>query len=394
MTILQEETLAILARSDLFSDVSIDELTRIVATLEPVVLTAGSRVFSEGDAGDAVYIICTGTLRLEVDGMTLLERSPGQCVGEFALIDDKPRSATAIAIDEVSLLRWERSEFQRVLTSYPSVSSCVFKLLTTKLRENVRAEVELRLAQTRWQQDLARAREIQMGMLPPAEFDDPHTQLAGYCEPAHEVGGDFYDYLELGDGRMVLVICDVTGHGFYASLFVSMVKSALRTQVELRDRPDQLMRVIRQTLDLSLYQLLMSCCCVLIEPQHGRITYANAGHPPGLVYRTDGKLEALEPLDPILGALTHEESTFSTISLSWHPGDLLVLYTDGITEARDTDGNLLGWDFLHSQLRALPRNNAIEVRDGVLSGFERQRGLGAADDDVTLLVARACEHGG
>ena len=223
------DRLSFLRDTELLASVPESLVSEIDTRLEEVVLEAGEVLFDEGEEGDAVYIVVEGRLRLEADGMTLINRADGDCVGEYALIDEEPRSAAAIAETPVKLLRWERRDFQETLGQDPAVARGIFKMLTGKLREDVKSTVRLERERERWRQDLVRAREIQQGMLPAQRMLAETIELAGVCSQASEVGGDFYDYLCLDDDSVGLIIGDVTGHGFYAGLFVAMAKSRARS---------------------------------------------------------------------------------------------------------------------------------------------------------------------
>ena len=377
----------VLKASDLFHGVDDTAIAWLAEQFQPVHIAQDDVVFELGDSGDAVYVIVSGDIALEVQGVTLAVRSHHEFFGEFALIDDRPRSADAIARTSAHLLRWERANFQRCIREHPDVASGVFRLLTSKLRENIQQEVSLRLERERWRQDLERAREIQAGMLPAQDLLQEGLAVCGRCRPAEAVGGDFFDFFPGPDGSLGIVICDVTGHGFYAGLFVAMVKSALRNQAQRCREPKQMMDAARQALDLSLYKLLMSCCYVLIEPAQRRIRYANAGHPPPLLRRAvDATLERLEPIDPILGVFGADESPVTEMQVCWAPEDRLMLYTDGITEFKSSQGEFLGVDFLIQHLlrshHALPREtcDTILAEIDALSEDEKQR------DDVTLVL--------
>ena len=174
-------------------------IERIDARLAEVNLEAGEILFEEGDEGDAVYIVAQGRLRVESDGLLLLTRSDGDCIGEIALIDNEPRSADAVADTPVRLLRWERRDFQEMLGQDPVVARGIFTMLTGKLRQDVKSAVRLEREAERWRQDLARAREIQQGMLPGERLLTDRLELAGVCSQASEVGGDFYDFIEMGE---------------------------------------------------------------------------------------------------------------------------------------------------------------------------------------------------
>ncbi|MCP5151512.1 MAG: SpoIIE family protein phosphatase [Ectothiorhodospiraceae bacterium] len=384
--------LDIVSRCELFRDVPSGALAQIVDRLSPRRLGAGDLLFAQGDLGDAVYLVVHGTLSLEVDGVSLLYRQPGDCVGEFALIDDGPRSAGARALTDVELLRWERADFRACLERDPSLARGIFKLLTAKLREDVDTKVRMQLERERWQQDLARAREIQTGMLPGAPLLTPALEVAGMCRPAAEVGGDFYDYRELGDGRVAVVVADVTGHGFYSALFVAMAKSCLHASAASAGEPAAMMSALRGTLDLSIgRQLLMTCCYVVIDPVAGRLTYANAGHPfPYLQPAGRSMPQTLESLDPVLGALDDTgPDAFSVRSHRWGPGDLLVLYSDGLTEATDTRGEMFGTARLEAAIRGLAGDGAAAIRDGILRAVQHHARETSRRDDLTLVVACA-----
>jgi len=380
-----------LAKTELLSAVPRHLVTEIDRRLKEVAIAAGETLFEEGDVGDAVYIVVSGGLRLEVGDVTLLRRGPGDCVGEIALIDEGPRSAAAVAESDTRLLRWERHDFHKTLSKDPEVARGIFNMLTTKLREDVRGTVRLEREKERWRQDLLRAREIQQGMLPAGRLELDVLELAGVCSSASEVGGDFYDYLCADNGDVALIIGDVTGHGFYAGLFVAMAKSCLHTQARFSLDPREVMDAMRRTMDLSIQRrLLMSCCYVLFEPAAGRLHYANAGHPYPYVYRAaGGGVERLDALDPILGALDAGTGGYAERSIAWEPGDALVAYTDGITEARDAEGRMFDHHRLEECLVAHGEGSAEALLQGILGAVSRHAGERTPTDDLTLVVVKA-----
>ena len=386
------DRLDFLRTTELLASVPGPLVERIDSSLVDVYLEAGETLFEEGDEGDAVYIVVDGRLRVESDGLLLLTRSRGDCVGEIALIDNEPRSAAAVADTVVHLLRWERRDFQEMLTRDPEVARGIFKMLTGKLRQDVKSAVRLEREAERWRQDLARAREIQQGMLPGERLLTDNLELAGVCSQASEVGGDFYDYLLPGDGSVGLIIGDVTGHGFYAGLFVAMAKSCLHTQARQSVDPREVMAAMRRTLDLSLQRrLLMSCCYVLFEPRACRLHYANAGHPYPYLYRAaDQSMTQLVALDPILGALDAGTGGYAEQSLDWEPGDVLVMYTDGVTEARDVEGRMFEHEALEACIAGARERSAQSIRDRILKALSSHAGEGSQADDLTLVVVRAC----
>ncbi len=385
------ERIQFLKQTELFRSVPEDLLETIDEQLSEVRLSAGETLFDEGDAGDAVYVIRDGVVLLRSGGVHLLARRRGECVGEFALIDDESRSATATAESDARLYRWDRQRFQETLSRNAEVARGIFRMLTGKLRQEVEGRVVVALEQERWRQDLARAREIQAGMLPVDHLERPDLEIAGFCSPAAEVGGDFYDYIEFGRDEVGVIIGDVTGHGFYSGLFVAMAKSCVHTQVRVARTPSEIMMSLRRALSLSIQRrMLMTCCYVAFDLERNTLRYANAGHPyPCHLRPSTGEITRLEALDPILGALDIDAIEFEERELEWHPGDMLLLYSDGVSEARDADGNMFDESGIEAAVVGCLKGSAMDARDAILDVVTQHAGGVPQGDDVTLVVVKA-----
>jgi len=385
------ERIRFLKQTELFQSVPEDLLETIDEQLSEVRLSAGETLFDEGDVGDAVYVIRDGVILLRSEGVHLLTRRRGECVGEFALIDDGSRSATAAAESDARLYRWDRQRFQATLSRNAEVARGIFRMLTGKLRQEVDGRVVVALEQERWRQDLARAREIQAGMLPVDHLERPGLEIAGFCSPADEVGGDFYDYIEFGRDEVGVIIGDVTGHGFYSGLFVAMAKSCVHTQVRVARTPSEIMMSLRRALSLSIQRrMLMTCCYVAFDLERNTLRYANAGHPyPCHLRPSTGEITRLDALDPILGALDIDAIEFEERELEWHPGDLLLLYSDGVSEARDADGKMFDESGIEAAVVGCLKGSATDARDAILDMVRRHAGGVPQDDDVTLVVVKA-----
>ena len=380
-----------LAATELFGGMSRETLRSLLEGMDELTLTAGEALFAKGDAGDAVYIVRDGSLRLESDGVHLVNRGFGECVGEFALIDDGPRSASAVAETAVEVLCWQRARFQQALLKNPEVARGIFRVLTAKLRQDITIHVDYAIEKERWRQDLQRAREIQMGMLPRGDLQTDYIKVSGFCQPAVEVGGDYYDFVSHDDTRTGVIIGDVTGHGFYSGLFVAMAKSCLHTLRGTDQSPANIMRAMRHTLSLSIQRrLLMSCCYVCLDADRGTLAYANAGHPNPLLFRHDSKqLEYLEAMDPILGALDHGHGEFHAAEMEWRPGDVLVMYTDGVTEERNGEGRMFGERQLETLVRDHAHAEPAEIKSAILESVADHLGMVPQSDDLTLVVAKS-----
>lgn len=239
--------------------------------------------------------------------------------------------------------------------------------------------------------ELSVAREIQMGMVPrmfPVPPRWPGADLFAHLRSAREVGGDFYDFRVDGDGRLTLVIGDVSDKGVPAALFMAETRILLKGLEEPGQMPHELLaKVNRELEDGNALAMFVTLFCAKLDFATGELWFSNAGHNPPLILRASGAVEWLEvPPGTVLGALPG--STFTTLRMVLAPGDALVAYTDGVTEALDPEGRMFTEARLEEALRGLagaaPRQ-VVEALDASVRAFAR----GAVQsDDVTLLVVR------
>ncbi len=385
------DLLELLRGTDLLAGLPDEQLREVLTSMEMRDYQRGAKLFDKGEEGDGVYLVVEGKLRVESDGVPLLVAEAGQWVGEVALLDSGPRSAAAVAETDLKTLKWQRGSFQQMVRRWPEVASGILRILTRKLRASTLNQVDLLLEQERISQDLKRAREIQMGMLPAGDLCTDVIEFSGYCRPAAEVGGDYFDFMTYDEGQLGMIIGDVTGHGFYAGLFVAMAKSCLHTQARLDYSPRAVMPAMGRTLSLSIQRsLLMTSCYVVFDPLHSRLRYCNAGHIyPYHLRHSTGNLEKLEALDPLLGIQDLYGWDFTEKERSWESGDLLVMYSDGVTEARSRDGEM----FEHERLEACIRDNADasapQLKEVIVQALASHCEGSSYDDDVTIVVAGA-----
>jgi serine phosphatase RsbU (regulator of sigma subunit) len=243
----------------------------------------------------------------------------------------------------------------------------------------------------RLRQDLRRAHEIQMAMLPDGELQTEHMQICGCCRPADQVGGDYFDYCVLPGDKTALILGDATGHGFYSGLFVAMAKSCLHNQLRTDYAPSRVMEAMNRTLSLTLHSFrLMSCCFIVLDPLAGGLTFCNAGHPPPYLFsRQTGQIERLMATDMLLGLPNAENARFTNNHVDWRSGDTLVLYSDGITEARNFNEEVFGNDRLEAVLRRTAQASPREIMDSIIDAVSRHGDRKNQDDDITIVVARA-----
>ncbi|MEM7251033.1 MAG: SpoIIE family protein phosphatase [Pseudomonadota bacterium] len=385
-----ERVVSFLSASPFFKGLPKHLLRRVAGDMSVRELRLGETLFSRGEPGDAAYLVSSGQMHLESGGVTLVSRGVGEFIGEFALVDDGPRSATAVAETDAILLRWPRDAFVQSLTQQPQVATSVFRLLTSKLREDIFVQVEYGLEQAKWRLELERAQQIQTDLLPGDELANEFIEIAAHCEQMDGVGGDFYDFIDAGPNRLGIVIADVTGHGLNAALVVAMAKSCLHNQIMHDASPTAVLSALQATLGLSTQRrILMSCAFLSFDFAARKATFANAGHPFPLSFnRRDETIERLWALDPILGAV--DLPSFESIDVSADLGNIWVMYSDGLPEARNSDRDMWGIEPVEALVQAYHHESARDIRDRILEAHHRYVG-DRADDDATLVVAKLRE---
>ncbi|HET6203812.1 MAG TPA: GAF domain-containing SpoIIE family protein phosphatase [Planctomycetota bacterium] len=230
------------------------------------------------------------------------------------------------------------------------------------------------------------ARRIVEGLLPARAPEMKGVDLAGRLSPARDVGGDYYDFIPMGDGRVGIVVADVSGHSLPATLLMTSARSAFHWEVGPgRSAVEVLSRVARHLHDdLARADLFMSMALVVLD-EGGELLFANAGHPPPLLRHPDGSFEELEAEGPVAGVVPgarYEESRHRL-----REGDSLLLYTDGIPEAA-RGGEMFGMERLRRALDRAAAGTAEEIVGSIFREVEAFCG-GPAADDLTVVVAKA-----
>jgi len=257
-----------------------------------------------------------------------------------------------------------------------------------------RLQARLQAANQKMEQELALAGEVQAGFLPRTLPDIPGWQLAATLQPARETSGDFYDVIALPGGRWGLVLADVTDKGAGAALYMALSCTLLRTYAaEYPAEPARVLEAVNRRLlaDTRTIQFVTVFYGVL-DPASGSLVYGNAGHWPPLVLRDRGA-GGMERLDATGGALGMLEGrTWRQDTVHLDPGDLLLAYTDGITEAEDEGQGLYGEARLralvHAQMAAVASrpDAARALQAAILADVQAFAGAAPQADDLALVV--------
>jgi serine phosphatase RsbU (regulator of sigma subunit) len=238
--------------------------------------------------------------------------------------------------------------------------------------------------------DLEIAREIQQAMLPGGLYTAPGVETMGLSRPANTVGGDFYDVLPLDDGRLVIAVGDVAGKGSPAALLMALLLAMMRTLVDEHLEPAELVsrlnvQVCRHAPGTRFITLFFAA----YDPSTGELTFVNAGHTPPLVLRNDGHCERLSDGGVALGMFG--QSTYTAGHVKIQLGDLLAVYSDGITEAENPNGRPFDETGLEAALRAHRGERVASIGPAVVREVERYIGDTRFADDLTILLLRHCD---
>jgi sigma-B regulation protein RsbU (phosphoserine phosphatase) len=266
--------------------------------------------------------------------------------------------------------------------------TAIKRAMETHHLKQLEAAQEQIKAEERIKQDMERAYEIQMSMLPQQDLKHEGIHLSGYCQPADNVGGDYYDYFVLPDGRIGVLIGDVTGHGFYAGLVVAMARSCRTTQTNINPEVEPVMSAINQIVQITGPDwLFMTVCYVLIDPINHTYSYANGGHHFPFHYHAASKeAHPLESTGTLLGILP--DMAYPAVERTWASGDLLVLYSDGITEAENAQGELFGEAKLQQLIHAHAHLSPPDLKHTIIQAVEAFCQGVPQRDDVTLVVGK------
>ncbi len=383
------ELSTILSRTPLFAGAPEDVLSAVGNRMQMLRLSVGDTLFNEGELADGLYLIVKGKVAIWSGAVEIQERAEGEYIGELALLDDSPHSATVRAKNDVMLLKLHRDDFHQVLSTSPQVVSGLLRILGQKIKQDTAYRIAAVRQQEQHEYDLKRAREIQTTMLPTGDFSLDWMHLTGKSQPAAQVGGDYYDYFHLPDGRVSVAIGDVAGHGFYSGLLVALVSSGFDFQMEINSSPTSVLTALNKIVrNYRHTRMLMTFSYLILNHSNHTLTFVNAGHPYPYLYRVDEQRWSALKTDGLPPLGTRLKFQPEPTQISWQSGDRLFLYSDGLTEARGTGEEGYGTDALERFLNDYAFHSPhtmITALDAELADFRSGNPL---QDDLTVVIVQ------
>lgn len=305
----------------------------------------------------------------------------------------KPGSLSAGEKEEFRLNDIVKAKLTHISDTHPDEIgqlATTFNEMVDKLHEYIVNLKEVTTANERIESDLRIGRDIQTSVLPRSFPAFPHRKefdIFALMEAAKEVGGDFYDFFFINEKKLCFIIGDVSGKGVPAALFMMITKTLLKT-IALRDlSPEEILFNVNNIISSQNERgMFVTIQCAILDTETGELKIGNAGHNPPLIGKGIGQnYEYITlPESIVLGPM--EDVTFSSVTVMLKPGDIIFLYTDGITEAMNPQAEIFSDERLRTTLSSLKGNNITEIVCGVRDEVKNYAREAPQSDDITIVA--------
>ena len=406
----------LLSQIPLFTDLPHKELDKILSTLDVKELTDREILFREGDPGDHFYMVMRGELEVlmaegKTEEMLLNVLSAGEYFGEMSLIlPGGHRTASLRARGDSTLLSMSRLQFLDLTKKYPQLSHAMvrvlsqrldaantqtFRDLTEKNRQLQTAYDELKDAQAqliekeRLERELQVAADIQLSILPDELPVVDDFDFGARIIPARQVGGDLYDVFLLKDDKVGVLIGDVADKGVASAIFMARAHALIMAEADTGMEAGEALQVVnRHITRLQKSTQFVTVLYGILDLKTRVFSYARAGHEPPLLLHSNGMVERI-PHGPGMALGLWDTVTLDERAITLPSGSTLLLFTDGMTDCRDTQGEAFGLERIKTTLSGLSSVNAQQVCDQLLGTLVNYQDGSKQDDDVTLVAIRA-----
>jgi len=386
-----------LANHKLFKNLPRPLIETILAEGSIRTLKQGEVLLTRGEENHYLYLVISGRLRVSLDETDsdisfLIE--PGECIGEMSIIEERLTSAYVIAEEECRLLALTEAMFWETLLSYPAAVRNLLQMLSKRMRNHNRVTVQTLEQQLRYehlQKELAAAGKIQANILPrktPLFPHHPQVDVAAIIEPAKAVGGDFFDAFALDNHTIYIAIGDVSGKGMPAALFMVRVITLLRMGISDEATFGAVLPMVNRMLSQNNEEcMFVSLFVGLLNVDTGHFTYMNGGHNRPFFARSGASFEQLDvPKSLVLGL--YERSVYDVAEITLKPGDTLVLYTDGVTEATNTQHEFFEVERAAAVLNKAAKKDMTTLVKTLQTAVDEFSEGAPQADDITMLALR------
>ena len=400
----------------LFKDLPQVELGKLVQELPVHDYEPGMYLFHEGDHGEHLYVVISGELEVLLaadtpEEMLLRVCGPGEYVGEMSLImPEGQRTASARAREHTQVWSMSRAKFNESIQRWPVLAYSMVGVLSQRLnatnessfhdlqeknRALQKAYDELKAAQVqlvekeRLERELEVAADIQLSILPDQLPAPVGYDFGARILPARQIGGDFYDVFPVNAEQLGVLIGDVADKGVPAALFMARAHALVMAEADSGLGPGAVMGLVnRHITRLEKSSQFVTALYGLLDLGTGEFAYARAGHEPPILLTADGKVVRLA-FGPGMSLGLWEAITLDERSIMLPPGSTLLLFTDGMTDCRNPQGEAFGMERIQQTLSGLAGLTAQGVCGRLLDTLKSYQNGAPQDDDVTLVAIHA-----
>jgi sigma-B regulation protein RsbU (phosphoserine phosphatase) len=395
--VFQRLNLGLLRSHRLLAGIPAAQLEALAAKCRLVVVAPGEVLLTPGRENHTLYFLLSGRLQVHLDSQDSANTFPilpGEIIGEMSIIEGRPVLAWVVGAEPTQLLAMDETVFWSEFLLLPNATRQLLQLLIARARKTnavLLQELERKAHYAHLQRELASAGKIQANILPalPLVPNHPQVEALAFIKAAREVGGDFFDALALNEHRVAFAVGDVSGKGMPAALFMVRVLTLLRQCLLTEERQGEVLSKLNRLLCEANDELMfVTLAVVILDTRTGQLTYLNAGHNPPFL-SINGQPFSL--WDPPPGTLLGIQSTarYSPRELRLSPGDTVVLYTDGVTEAENAERQLFQTHRAAAALnRSGPHGNLVELIHGLEQSLVSFAGNEPQSDDITVLAIR------
>ena len=404
----------------LFHDLPASSLAQVNAYASLFEYKDGDILFNEGQPVEHIHIILHGTVEIYKSlapghEQHIAFRNQGDTIGEINLFDAQGvRSASVRAVSPVQIVQINLGDMESLISKNPQIAHRLFAIISQRLRDSeshlvqdlrsrnqalhqalidLQAAQDQLVAQEKLEHELAMARTIQQNLLPKTTPSIPGWQINAVWEPAHAVSGDFYDFIAFPDGKLGLIVGDVTGKGVPAALVMATTHSVLRAvtgsiEKTYPDSPGEILTRVNNILCQDMPKFMfVTCLLMIVNPQDGSLTVANAGHVLP-IHITSQDIHEIRAIGLPLGLIP--DQNYDSVSSQLKPGESLFFLSDGLVEAHDPHGEMYGSNRLIEQLTLCcdtPAFDGQKLINQLLQELHAFTGEGwEQEDDLTFVT--------
>lgn len=400
-----------------FSDLDEETLQQLKTVATRKQYPPKTTLCHQGATEHTFYVVVKGNVAISQELEDGSERLLGiirdnEYFGEMSLVDDSPRIANCVTITDTTVLEVTEASFDRFVRQSPSLAQLITKkiLSTARLRDQLnikelqskneeleKAYFDLKEAQAkiieqeRLRRELELAADMQRSLLPEALPQVPNYRFEAYLRPAQDVGGDFYDVIELDEEHVGLLIADVADKGIHAALLMAVIRTLFVMESQRSISPAEVALAVHKALfEVTTTDSFVTVFYGVLHLHSGKLSYIRASHDRPLLVKADQSVTELTGNGRFLGMIKALE--LEEYELFLEPGDRLIMYSDGVTDAENEIKQNYGIDRLKKAVCYKANATAKDIVDIVRQDVQNWMGTAAPFDDFTLLVTEVLNN--